>query len=119
MTKKKSIKKITQQFRWKPSPAIDWILKTDRTKFTENHAYAPLSVLLEEYSYLQQAYGQMYTTIKHDDFWNDERAKELRFRTDYIEEKIKAKYYGMVETIDRMDYHDMLEARESKKSESK
>ena len=50
--KKQSIKKITETFRWKPSPAIEWILKNDRTKFMENHQYAPLSILLEEHGFL-------------------------------------------------------------------
>jgi hypothetical protein len=118
--KKQSIKKITETFRWKPSPAIEWILKNDRTKFMENHQYAPLSILLEEHGLLEQALGQLHVIHKNgDNYWNDERGKELHFRIDYIQEKIKAKYYGMVEMLDRMDYNDMLDAKSSKDKESK
>ena len=116
--KKKAIKRITKTFNWKPTPAIEWVLKTDRAKFMKTNEYAPLSILMEELGWLHEARGQLFLMNK-DENTKDERTWELRERINYIEERIKMKHYDMLETIDRMHHHEMLEAVERKNTESK
>jgi len=117
---KKSIIKVTKTFAWTPKGAINWVLDETFDKFTFRLKYAPIGVLLEEFGYLREAQGCLIEQHKGETkhYYDNPKRKDLQMRIEFVEEKIMAKYYGLQEAIERMDYHDSLEAR-TKQLESK
>jgi hypothetical protein len=120
-TVKKSIDRITK-FAWTPKGAINWVLDETFDKFTFRLKYAPVAVLLEEYGYLREAQGCLIEQHKGEtkSYYDNPKRKDLQIRIEFVEEKIMAKYYGLQDAIERMDYYDSLEARtKQEKTEEK
>ena len=119
-TVKKSIDKITKL--WSPKGAINWVLDETFDKFTFRLKYAPIAVLLEEHGYLREAQGCLIEQHKGEtkNYYDNPKRKDLQIRIEFVEEKIMAKYYGLQDAIERMDYYDSLEARtKQEKTEEK
>jgi hypothetical protein len=117
---KKSIDKITKL--WSPKGAINWVLDETFDKFTFRLKYAPIAVLLEEHGYLREAQGCLIEQHKGEtkNYYDNPKRKDLQIRIEFVEEKIMAKYYGLQDAIERMDYYDSLEARtKQEKTEEK
>jgi|LauGreDrversion4_2_1035121.scaffolds.fasta_scaffold1054709_2 hypothetical protein len=118
---KKSIDKITK-FAWTPKGAINWVLNETFDKFVFRLKYAPIAVLLEEHGYLREAQGCLIEQHKGEtkNYYDNPKRKDLQIRIEFVEEKIMAKYYGLQDAIERMDYYDSLEARtKQEKTEEK
>lgn len=119
---KKSIIKVTKTFAWTPKGAINWVLDETFDKFTFRLKYAPIGVLLEEFGYLREAQGSLIEQHKGEtkNYYDNPKRKDLQMRIEFVEEKIMAKYYGLQDAIERMDYYDSLEARtKQEKTEEK
>jgi hypothetical protein len=117
---KKSIDKITKL--WSPKGAINWVLDETFDKFTFRLKYAPIGLLLEEFGYLREAQGSLIEQHKGETkhYYDNPKRKDLQMRIEFVEEKIMAKYYGLQDAIERMDYYDSLEARtKQEKTEEK
>ena len=117
---KKSIDKITKL--WSPKGAINWVLDETFDKFTFRLKYAPIAVLLEEHGYLREAQGCLIEQHKGEtkNYYDNPKRKDLQIRIEFVEEKIMAKYHGLQDAIERMDYYDSLEARtKQEKTEEK
>jgi hypothetical protein len=118
---KKSIIKVTKTFGWTPKGAINWVLDETFDKFTFRLKYAPIGLLLEEFGYLREAQGSLIEQHKGETkhYYDNPKRKDLQMRIEFVEEKIMAKYYGLQEAIERMDYYDSYEARTKQQNSEK